>query len=143
MRIQLAPFPRIKPLQPSSLHIFMRPCRTGSLYSVLPALCIWNRILRRSSGDTTVLETAPATPPAKKAAKTGWAIVCRSCNIRDSGAGRWDSCPSTQTFLPSTLATGEGSFRSTLIAKDFWVRTAPQPRCETGNVCIMRWFDEL
>ena len=126
MRIQLAPFPRMKPFHPSSLHIFIRPCPTGSLYSVLPTLCIWNRILRRSSGDTTVLDTAPATPPARKAAKTGWAMVCRNCIIPESGAGRWGSCPVNRLFSPSTLATGEGSLGSTLIAKGFEVQGTPK-----------------
>ena len=122
MRIQLAPLPRMKPFHPSSLHIFLRPCPTGILYSVLPALCIWNRILRRSSGDTTVLETAPATPPAKKAANTGCAIVCRSCIIPDRGVGRWDSWPCSKLSSPSTPATtGEGSFLSTLMARKFRV----------------------
>ena len=126
MRIQLAPFPRMNPFHPSSLHIFVRPCPIGSLYSVLPVLCTWNRILRRSSGDTTVLETAPATPPARKAARTGCAIICRNCNTPES-AGRWGSCPFSKPVSPSTLATGEGSFLSTLIAKEFRERSNCQP----------------
>jgi hypothetical protein len=67
----------MKPLQPSSLHIFASAFGTDILYSSLPTLCIWNKIFRRSSGDTTVLETAPATPPATKDATTGCANVCR------------------------------------------------------------------
>lgn len=38
-----------------------------------PTLWTWKRILRRSRGDTTVRETAPATPPATKEARTGCA----------------------------------------------------------------------
>ena len=34
------------------------------------------RILSRSRGDTTVRDTAPATPPAQKAAMTG----CETCS---------------------------------------------------------------
>ena len=137
MRIQLAPLPRIKPFHPSSLHIFMRPCPTGILYSVLPAPWIWNKILRRSSGDTTVLETAPATPPARKAAKTGCAIVCLSCIIPERGVERRDSCPCNRLFSPSTLATtGEGSFLSTLIAKEFRVHDAFAISREGVNVSI-------
>ncbi len=34
--------------------------------------------MSRSRGETTVRETAPATPPAQNAATTGWAIVSRS-----------------------------------------------------------------
>jgi hypothetical protein len=43
------------------------------------------RILSRSKGETTVRETAPATPPAQKAAITGWEIDSRNCADR-SGA---------------------------------------------------------
>lgn len=84
--MQFVPFPRMKPLQPSSLHIFAKPFPTDILYSSLPTLCIWKRIFSRSSGDTTVLDTAPATPPARKAAKIGRARVCRNCSI--IGLGR-------------------------------------------------------
>ena len=79
MRIQFVPFPLIKPRQPSSRHIFIRPFPTDSLYSSRPALCIWKRIFSLSRGDTTVLDTAPATPPAQNAAKTGCASTSRSC----------------------------------------------------------------
>lgn len=36
------------------------------------------RILSRSKGDTTVRDTAPATPPAQNAATTGWEIDSRN-----------------------------------------------------------------
>lgn len=64
----------MKPLHPSSFHIFISPFPTDILYSSRPTLCIWKRIFSRSRGDTTVLDTAPATPPAQNAATTGWAI---------------------------------------------------------------------
>ena len=76
--MQFVPFPLMKPRQPSSFHIFMRPFPTDSLYSLRPALWTWKRILSRSRGDTTVLETAPATPPAQKAATTGCETISRS-----------------------------------------------------------------
>jgi hypothetical protein len=69
--MQFVPLPRMKPLQPSSRHIFARALPTGSLYSLWPALCTWYRIFNRSRGETTVLDTAPATPPPQKAATTG------------------------------------------------------------------------
>ncbi len=78
--MQFVPLPLIKPLQPSSFHIFMSPFPTDILYSSRPALCIWKRIFNRSSGDTTVLETAPATPPAQNAAKTGCEKTSRICS---------------------------------------------------------------
>ncbi len=68
MRMQLVPLPRMKPRQPSSRHIFARALPTDSLYSWRPALWTWSRILSLSRGDTTVRETAPAVPPAMKAA---------------------------------------------------------------------------
>ena len=71
MRMQFVPLPRIKPLQPSSFPILTRAFHIDNLYSSLPTLCIWRRILRRSRGETIVLETAPATPPPIKAAATG------------------------------------------------------------------------
>lgn len=40
------------------------------------------RILSRSKGDTTVRDTAPATPPAQNAATTGWEIDSRNCMDR-------------------------------------------------------------
>lgn len=69
--MQLVPLPRMKPRQPSSFHIFFKAPPTESWYSWRPADWIWKRIFRRSRGDTTVRETAPATPPAQKAATTG------------------------------------------------------------------------
>ena len=77
MRMQLVPLPRMKPRQPSSFHILTRALPTLSLYSSRPTLWIWKSIFSRSSGETTVRETAPATPPAKKDAKTGCARVLR------------------------------------------------------------------
>lgn len=73
------PLPLINPLHPSSFHIFISPLPTDNLYSSRPALWTWKRILSLSSGETTVLETAPATPPAQNAATTGCAISSRSC----------------------------------------------------------------
>ncbi len=78
--MQFVPLPLMKPLQPSSFHIFMSPFPTDILYSSRPALCIWNRIFNRSSGETTVLEIAPATPPAQNAAKTGCERTSRICS---------------------------------------------------------------
>ena len=78
--MQFVPFPLMKPRHPSSFHIFARPFPTESLYSSRPTLCIWKRIFNLSRGDTTVRDTAPATPPAQKAANTGCAIISRSCN---------------------------------------------------------------
>lgn len=69
--MQFVPFPLMKPLQPSFVHIFFSALHIDSLYSSLPALCIWYRILSLSSGETTVLDTAPATPPAINAAVKG------------------------------------------------------------------------
>ena len=71
MRMQFVPFPLMNPLHPSSVHIFFNPLRIDNLYSSLPALCTWYRILSLSSGETTVLDTAPATPPAINAAVKG------------------------------------------------------------------------
>lgn len=73
---------------------------------VPPNALYLERIFRRSKGDTTVLDTAPATPPARKAAKTGCDTVCRSCMRRDNGAG---------TLSPSVPGTDEGDFRFKLI----------------------------
>lgn len=78
MRMQLVPLPAMKPLQPSSFHIFAKALPTPSLYSLWPALCTCRRIFNRSRGDTTVRETAPATPPAQKAATTGCEIKSRN-----------------------------------------------------------------
>lgn len=85
--MQLVPLPAMRPLQPSSVHIFRSAFHTDILYSLRPALCTWNNILRRSSGDTTVLETAPATPPAMKEATTGSAMAFLSWLSRESPEG--------------------------------------------------------
>lgn len=82
----------------SALHLRMdegpaRPLNIGNLYSFRPTLCIWYRIFNRSvchvnicfltgypssspNGDTTVLDTAPAIPPAMKEATTGCEMKC-------------------------------------------------------------------
>ena len=85
--MQLVPFPLMNPRQPSSCHIFFSAFPTLSLYSSRPALWIWNKILRRSSGETTVRETAPATPPAQNAAVKGCEMICRAWSNRTGGAG--------------------------------------------------------
>lgn len=110
MRTQFVPLPLMNPLNPSSFHIFIKALGTDNLYSFLPALCIWKRIFNRSRGDTTVLETAPAIPPAMKAATTGCATVCRICKIRGMGCGI--GCD-----FPPAPATGTEVWRSTLMAK--------------------------
>jgi hypothetical protein len=61
----------MKPLHPSSFRILTNAFHIDNLYSVLPTLCICSKIFNRSRGETIVLDTAPATPPAKKAAMTG------------------------------------------------------------------------
>lgn len=76
--MQFVPLPRMNPLHPSSFHIFPNACPTDNLYASLPALCICMRIFSLSRGDTTVRDTAPATPPAQKAATTGWDMVSRN-----------------------------------------------------------------
>lgn len=76
MRIQFVPFPAIMPLNPSSRQIFAKALCTLILYSVCPVLCTCSRIFSLSSGDTTVLDTAPATPPAMKDATI-------ACDIQD------------------------------------------------------------
>jgi hypothetical protein len=88
MRMQLVPLPRMNPRQPSSRHILASALPTLSLYASRPALCTWKRILRRSSGETTVRETAPATPPAQKAATTGWETKACSFKTRSEVGGR-------------------------------------------------------
>lgn len=88
MRMQLVPLPRMNPRQPSSRHILASALPTLSLYASRPALCTWKRILRRSSGETTVRETAPATPPAQKAATTGCETKACSFRSRSEGGGR-------------------------------------------------------
>lgn len=61
----------MKPLHPSSFHILASALCTDILYSSRPTDWIWLRIFSLSRGETTVLETAPATPPAQNAAVTG------------------------------------------------------------------------
>ena len=80
--MQLVPFPLMNPLQPSSVHIFFNALHIESLYSSLPALCTWYNIFNLSSGDTTVLDTAPATPPARKAAVKGWETCSRTFHMK-------------------------------------------------------------
>jgi len=55
---------------------------TDILYASRPALCTWNKIFNRSSGDTTVLDTAPANPPAMKEATTGCDTAIRTLSQR-------------------------------------------------------------
>jgi hypothetical protein len=75
--MQFVPLPAMNPRQPSSRHILASAFGTLILYSVRPALWTWNRIFRRSRGDTTVRDTAPATPPAMNDATTGWPSAFR------------------------------------------------------------------
>lgn len=90
MRIQFVPLPAIMPLQPSSLHIFPNALEMLILYSSRPTFCTWSKILRRSSGLTTVRETAPATPPAMKDATTACESHARSaCRGTGSGCVGW------------------------------------------------------
>jgi hypothetical protein len=85
--MQFVPFPRRRPRQPSSFHIFASPLVTEPLYSSLPApLCTWKRIFNRSRGETTVRDTAPATPPARNAAATGSDMLYRICRTSDEVA---------------------------------------------------------
>ena len=99
MRTQFVPFPRSMPLQPSSFHIFTSPLSTDPLYSFRPAPWTWKRILRRSRGETTVRETAPATPPARKAATTGWASDWRARIRKGSGFASASSSSEPVTVL--------------------------------------------
>lgn len=88
IRRQLIPFPRMSPLNPSSVHIRTRLAHTPRYCWAPPVCgctCLTNHnqpsfssacarrgrdahwmILSRSSGLTTVREAAPATPPATK-----------------------------------------------------------------------------
>ena len=90
IRIQFVPLPRMNPFHPSSRHIFTRAFHIDSLYSSLPTLWIWSKIFNRSSGDTIVLETAPATPPAMNAATTGSAILLLTL-LKEDEFGGWAS----------------------------------------------------
>lgn len=83
--MQFVPLPLMKPLNPSSLHIFPSAFGTLILYSSRPTDWIWNKILSRSRGDTTVLETAPATPPAINDAKIGFAKAERTSRMVEVG----------------------------------------------------------
>lgn len=85
--MQFVPLPRMNPLQPSSFHIFPRADPTDSLYASRPTLCTCSRIFSRSRGDTTVLETAPATPPPQNAATTGCDIHSRKSANDSVSAG--------------------------------------------------------
>jgi hypothetical protein len=115
MRTQLVPFPRIKPLHPSSCHIFLNALPTESLYALWWTSWTWNNIFSRSRGETTVLDTAPATPPAQNAAMTGsdkkplirrvrlwgssFAMVIGGCDLVFEGRGLWVSTSwATQAF---------------------------------------------
>lgn len=69
------------------LHIFFRALPTDTLYSSRPADCIWKRIFSRSSGDTIVRNTAPATPPAQNSATTGWLTNTRRWSAGPGGRG--------------------------------------------------------
>ena len=101
MRIQFVPFPRMKPRQPSSRPIFTKAFQIDNLYSVRPTLWIWRRIFNRSSGDTIVLETAPATPPAMNAATTGSARFFLVVTQSDRGGSLISSCFNQQVSLPA------------------------------------------
>ncbi len=103
MRMQFVPLPRMNPRQPSSTHIFFSAWPTDILYSVRPTLWTWNRILRRSSGETTVRETAPATPPPQKAAMTGSEMNMRDWAMKSEPAGafRFSMSPCEESLLAS------------------------------------------
>lgn len=83
--MQLVPLPAMKPLQPSSLHIFANAFGIDILYASRPALCTWNKIFKRSRGETTVRDTAPAMPPPMKEATTGCDTASRSFSRADVG----------------------------------------------------------
>lgn len=98
MRMQFTPLPAIMPLKPSSLQILPRAFGMLILYSVRPLDCTCSKILRRSSGDTTVRDTAPATPPATKEATT-------ACDTHDRKPWSWTSVGSAED---STMLYGFG-----------------------------------
>lgn len=87
MRMQLVPLPAMKPRQPSSRHILANALPIDILYSVRPWLWTWKRIFKRSSGETTVLETAPATPPAMNEAVIGCETSSRKRSMRGECVG--------------------------------------------------------
>lgn len=60
----------MKPRHPSSFHILSNAGPTP-WYDMLEGPWTWKIILRRSSGLTTVLLTAPDTPPAMNDAVSG------------------------------------------------------------------------
>jgi len=82
---QFIPLPLMKPCHPSSLHILPRALPTDIWYSFRPALWTWYKIFNLSRGETTVLETAPATPPAQKAAVKGVETNARKFNATLEG----------------------------------------------------------
>lgn len=82
---QFIPLPLMKPCQPSSLHILPSALPTDIWYSFRPALWTWYKIFNLSRGETTVLETAPATPPAQKAAVKGVETNARKFNATLEG----------------------------------------------------------
>lgn len=91
MRMQFVPLPRMNPRQPSSRPIFTSAFQVDILYSFRPTLWIWRRIFNRSRGDTIVLDTAPATPPAINAATTGSArlLFVRLKNVEGLPTVSW------------------------------------------------------
>lgn len=111
MRMQLVPLPRMKPLHPSSLHILASAWPTDSLYASRPTLCTCMRIFNRSRGDTTVRDTAPATPPAQKAATTG--CETRSRKATNLGAALEESqamaASEGMSAAAAESAAGEGA----------------------------------
>jgi hypothetical protein len=82
--MQLVPLPAMNPLQPSSRHILASAFGTDIWYSFRPALWTWKRIFNLSSGETTVLDTAPATPPAMNDARTGCATNSLKRSTREA-----------------------------------------------------------
>jgi hypothetical protein len=101
--MQFVPFPAIMPLKPSSRQIFASALEMLILYSVRPEDCTCNRIFNRSKGETTVRDTAPATPPPMNEATTpcdthilrlcivvavlGCDVGAESCDVEDCSGG--------------------------------------------------------
>ena len=56
-------------------------------YSDLPPAWIWSRIFNLSRGETTVRDTAPATPPERKEATTGCDNQSRKVHTGAATAG--------------------------------------------------------
>jgi hypothetical protein len=116
--MQLVPLPAMKPLQPSSRHIFASALGTDILYSLRPTPCTWNRILSLSNGDTTVRETAPATPPAINDARTGCARISLKRSRRGSvGGGRVADCPIRQLIMLRLNVSGRTLLASPGVAE--------------------------